>query len=338
MTTLGHPLSRITNRIRGALAGRSRRDRRSCRPRVEALEEKICPAVVYDFKVTVPQPSWAQFVQDAGPFEADNLQRLAGMELALDSSGDFAMSIPNNYFSPLSGHYTTDGQSIRFSYANSVYTYGGVTAFALDGIVVESKDGTVGMGLNYRSGNDLAAVVDGTGYGSSVSNAFRAVVELTQVSGPALNLTPFDASQPTPAAPAPTPPGPVAPAPTPPAGTSPAATPAPAVAPQQPPTGDVTGLIGTAVHPAVGKKARASRGRWVTVQVTNNSRFDLPSVRMVLSGLKKGIKLRGAAGKTSSGAPFVTLSDLKPGETREVVLGFQNQGGAPVHFQTQFVA
>ena len=76
----------------------------------------------------------------------------------------------------------------------------------------------------------------------------------------------------------------------------------------------------------------------ITVRLVNNSGFTLPSVRMALFGLKKGVKLRGAAGKVAAGAPFVVLSDLKAGEARDVTLSFANKGKAPVHFDTEFIA
>jgi hypothetical protein len=346
MTSLPERLITARDRIGSALSGRRRRSLRPAprprfRPSVEALEEMVLPSQMTEVAVFRPNQVLS-FNQYAGAFEADNLQRLSGTELAFASDGSYAVSIPDNVFSPLSGYFNTDGTSVTFSYQNSFASLVGVTAFALDGRIEAASDGTLLLGLNYRAGNDLAAVVNGTGYGSSVSNGFEAVVTLQQVSGPPLGLTPATSTQPNPTPPGPTPPVPTptptpTPGPTPPTGSS---QPGPTQGSTPPlvPSGDVTGLVDSSVVPPTGPRARIQRQRYARLRVTNHSNASLPAVRLVVSGLHKGIKLRRASGTTTSGAPYVILLGLQPGETREVVLGFQNNTNAPVRFQTQFVA
>ncbi len=172
---------------------------------VERLEEYIAPAPVLSPAAHLAAPA---IVQHAHPSPAashppqassvslfgvgsvlkfgtsnsswyyDDLARVQGLKVGLNTANHaFAIYVPNTFFGTMSGTFNVQNGAITFSATRSVSTYVGYTYSHID-LAIVAKNGHLYMAYVSRSGNNLAAVVNGTGYGSSSLHTYSALVEL----------------------------------------------------------------------------------------------------------------------------------------------------------------
>jgi hypothetical protein len=114
-------------------------------------------------------PSW--YYQD--------LAHVQGIQIGLNTANHaFAIYVPNTFYGTMSGHFNVQNGAITFSATRAVSTgYSGYTYSHID-LAIVPKNGHLYMGFVSRSGSTLAAVVNGTGFGSSSLHTYSAVVEL----------------------------------------------------------------------------------------------------------------------------------------------------------------
>ena len=119
------------------------------------------------FELVAGRPQWAQPTRD----------RLSRTVFQLTSDGQFAMVQPDGY-PTLVGTVGQDG-TITASVASSVGSTGSTTSEMYGQL---SRDGAASvLELRYISGATLAAMVNGTAFGSSSVKAFTATVALRKL-------------------------------------------------------------------------------------------------------------------------------------------------------------
>jgi hypothetical protein len=173
--------------------------RRSHRPAVESLEGRLAlsgaaaPPTAHAVHVqasgevrvakvyTVSRV--ISFQQTAGSFAASNLARVRGLQFYLTSGGSVGnVFVPNTFYGTVSGRLSAVSgyrNLYQFSATRSYSSGVGYTASYVRVLIQTDNSGhPTSMGFLSRSGSNLAAVVNNSGFGASVSNGYTAVVTL----------------------------------------------------------------------------------------------------------------------------------------------------------------
>lgn len=127
----------------------------------------LAPVEIRAFELVAGRPQWAQSTRD----------RLGRTIFQFGPSGQFAMVQPDGY--PMLIGVVGDDGSITASTASAVGSAGSTTVEMYGQL---SREGEVPvLEIRYVSGAALAAVVNGTSFGSSTVKAFTATVALRQL-------------------------------------------------------------------------------------------------------------------------------------------------------------
>lgn len=122
------------------------------------------------------------FQQTVGNFGASNLQRVSRMVVTVGANRNMAITLPDTWYGTLTGKMVPIANNpgyYSFTASKTLNTGVGINVVKVQAVVQTNASGLpIRLAMVSRTGNSVAAVVNGTGFGSGVSSVYNATVNL----------------------------------------------------------------------------------------------------------------------------------------------------------------